>query len=183
MVIAGPFIRADLAPLLNLLDDMSFERDAPRVWYDPGHNVAVTLQHPENDCLALVTAPALSPFVPTTDQRFVGFNMPLQNVVAINLSHVLPDFMADAPSGLISDAQLPLEFLSGDAVPRRGEQVHGVEPFLERSAGVLEGRPDHGVNMVAAPRAAVRRKLREPSEAAFLGTFGTDHNLAEAEFH
>lgn len=82
-------------------------------------------------------------------------------LLAVHSRHVLADFMADPPRRLVRHAKLALEFFSRNAVPCRREQVHRIEPKLERRAGLFEGRANGRVQVVAAT-------------AAGIGAFGLD---------
>ena len=75
---------------------------------------------------------------------------------------MLADQRGHAPRRLIGHAKLALEFLAADAVARRGEQVDGVEPKLERGAGLLKRRPDRGVQVVTAPLAGIGALCLDP---------------------
>ena len=94
----------------------------------------------------------------SADQCFVNFNRSAgttKGALSVNRRHMLADERGRAPRRFIGHPKLALEFLAADAVARRREQVNGIEPKLERSAGLLEGRPDRGVKVVAAPLAGI----------------------------
>jgi hypothetical protein len=161
--IGRPFVAADRRAGLDLLDDDRLKRLAPHVRYDAGHHVAVPLQHPEYDCLA--------------------FNVARQIAVAVNLGHVLADFVPDAPSRLVGHAELALQFLRRDTVPGRGKEVHRVEPLLQRRPAILERRPRHRVDVMAAPRARVSRHLRQLCKAPVPLALRAIQRLAVAYLH
>lgn len=68
---------------------------------------------------------------------------------------MLADLVADAPRRLIGHAELALQFLRRDAVPRHREQVHGIEPELQRRPGLLERRSNRRVQVVPATAARI----------------------------
>gem|GEM_PF-4574585 len=48
------------------------------------------------------------------------------------------------------------------------EQVHGIEPFLQRCAAAFKWRSDHRVNVMAAPCALIGKLFGDASKAAML---------------
>jgi len=151
---------------------------AAAVGQHAGNDLAATLHHAQHDGLVILALLVLA-----ADESLVRFDNRLagtaQRRVTIGIGHVLADFVAYAPSGLVGHAQLALQFLRRNAVPRRGEDEHCVEPLLQRRAGFLEGRPHHRVNVVAAI-ARIGGQLRELAERAKLAAFRTCRVIAEA---
>ncbi|GBF25109.1 hypothetical protein MnTg02_00138 [bacterium MnTg02] len=91
--------------------------------------------------------------------------------------------MADAPSAFIRHTKLALNLLRRYAIPRRGEHVHDIEPFLQRRAAALEGRSGHRVNVMAAPRAAIGGQFGKPQEAPMLLALRTIYLSAVSHLH
>jgi hypothetical protein len=64
--------------------------------------------------------------------------------------------MAHAPRGFVGDADLSLDALGSNAVPRRREQEHDVEPIAKAGAGAIERRSGGRIELVGAPVALIR---------------------------
>lgn len=180
--VGRPFVAADRRAGADFLDDDALKCSAPRVWHNAGHYIAIPLQHTEDDRLASSPATTLARVL-AANISLINFDVSRQIVVAINFAHVLADFVTDAPRGLVGHAKLALQFLRRDAVSGRGEQVHGVEPLLQRRPGILKRRSGHRVNVVAAPRAGIGGKLRQPHETTFLAALRAFKCLAMARLH
>lgn len=180
--IAQQFVCAQVTAIRNVLLDHGFKRVSPDIRNNAGQNVAPALQDSENDGLVGGPAPALT-MRTTADIGFVGLNVPRQVVVAVDLGHVLANLVADTPSGLVGNPKLSLQFLGRDAMTRSCEQIHGVEPLLQRRRGTMERRARHRVNMVPAPRAAIGRELCKPGKLSLTPTLGASRDDAKAGFH
>jgi len=178
-----PFIGADARTLGNLTGDFGNEGLARGVGNDLGVNLAaVALKDTEYNRLARSAAPALT--LPlAADIGFIGFNMARQRRLAVNLAHVFADQVRHAEGGRIGHAQLALQFLGRNAVARSGEQVHRIEPLLQRNAGPLEHRSDHRMNVVAAPLAGIGRHLLKAGPAAFLAALLALKRFAVTQLH
>src|ERR1019366_3146624 len=74
-----------------------------------------------------------------------------------------------APRGVVSDAELPLQFFGGYTVPGSGEKVNGEKPSLQRSPAIFKQSADSRVKMMPA-QAAAKSAFR--FEAIPLGLFG-----------
>jgi hypothetical protein len=59
----------------------------------------------------------------------------------VALLHHLEQLVLHAPSGIVADAQLPLELQRRDSVLRLRQEKHPEEPGCQRQLGVLENRP------------------------------------------
>lgn len=89
---------------------------------------------------------------------FVDFNVragTANGSTAVNVCHVLADQPSHAPRRLVGHPKLALQFLGADTMPRGGEQVDRVEPELQRSARLLEGRLYGRVQVMTAPLARI----------------------------
>ena len=71
----------------------------------------------------------------------------------------MPDLVAHAPRGFVGHADLALDALGGNAVPRRGEQEHDIEPIAQARAGAIERRSGGRINLIGAPMALVGAAL------------------------
>jgi len=181
--IGRQFVAANPRAARDVFKDMRLKGLAANVLHDAGDHVAVSLDHAEHDRLAGSTATALAALAATADHRFVNLDMARQSVVAVNLAHVFAQFVAHAPSRLVGHAKLALQFFGRNTVARRGEQVHGIEPLLQRRMRPLKGRSDHRVNMVAACRTGIGGKLLKLGELALVSAFRALKNLAETKRH
>ncbi len=136
-------MRADCRAVLDVCQDMSLQGLALHVRNDARHYIAAALDYSEHHGLARRTTFPLAARALPADHRVVNLDMAVKRIVTVNLAHVLEDFVAHAPSALVGHAKLALEFFGRHAMARRGEQIHGIKPLLERRAGPLEGRSDH----------------------------------------
>ena len=104
----------------------------------------------------------------SADVGFVRFNDARKPVVAVHLAHVLADFVAHAKRSRIRDPELALQFLGRDAMPGSREEVHGIEPLLQRRMRAMKDGPDHGENLKPAPRALIGRMATDAVKLARL---------------
>ena len=87
------------------------------------------------------------------DKCFVDFDRlagAAKRVVAVHIAHILADQIAHAPSRLVRDAELTLDLLRRDAIPRRAKQVHHVKPIPQRRPGAFEWRSGSRIDLIAA---------------------------------
>ena len=164
----APFVRADGRAGLDVARDLGFDVVAAAAFDGRCADVPATLDHAEDD---LLVGNATLAARHATDPRFVGFDMTAKHGIAVNMAHVLANLVTDAPRRLVCHTNLALQFLGRYAVPRRGEQVHGIEPLLQGRAGPLKGRSLHRVNVMTAPGAGIGRKLAETCKPPFLAAF------------
>jgi len=135
--IRRPFVGTDTRSRGNLARNFRDQGSALRVGDDLGVHFAVALQDTEHNRLARRAA---SPFAGSlaADIRLIDFNMAGQGRLAVQVAHVFPDLVRHAEGGRVRDAQLALQLLRRDAMPCRGEQVHRVEPLLQRNMGAVK---------------------------------------------
>lgn len=141
----------------DMLLNQRFHRRAMTARYNLRHHVAAALEEADNGVLVALVSRAL-PLDRTADQRFVDLDCDARAAErsnAVNHAHVLADHVAHAPSGFVGDAQLALDTLGSDAVPRRGEKEHDVEPVAQRRAGAVAGRSRGRIDLIAAMLASV----------------------------
>jgi hypothetical protein len=92
----------------------------------------------------------------TADIGFVQFDMAGQQCVeAVGLLGQLPDLHAHAVGGLVGDAELALKLFAADAVARRAEEIHGIEPRNERRPRVVQDGVGSRRDLEPALRASV----------------------------
>src|SRR6185503_18179635 len=75
--------------------------------------------------------------------------------LAIHFGHVLADLMTNAKRALVSYAKLALQLFAGNTMPRSGEQIHRIEPKLQRCPAGFKQRADSRVKMVSATLAGI----------------------------
>lgn len=150
---------------------------------DMGHEITVPFDHSENGGFLGVFTWSAHNVVFTANIGFVDLDVTRQPIVTVRIGHVLANFMAHSPSTLVGDAQLPLQFLSGDSMPGCGEQVHGVEPLLEGRPGSLKWSSRHWVDVMAAPRTLKRWLFGDPAELAVFRTLRAIKLKAESYAH
>lgn len=134
------------------------ERSPAHVLNDLGLHIAATFIHAENDGLANCATTALAALPLAADVSLVyldGGIQAAQGSVTVDDAHVLPDFVAHTPRGFVGDANLPLDLLGGDPVPRSAELEHDEKPVAQGRAGPLEWRARCRVYLMRAPLAFV----------------------------
>ena len=180
-----PFVGADTGSGPEPFDDRRDEGFAPGSRHHLGKHLAIALKHTHNYGLSLGTTPckAFDLGFPAPDVGFVNLDVISKGRIAVNLGHQLANLVPHAPRRLVRHAQLALQFLRGNAMARRSEQVDRVEPFLKRRARVLERSPDHRIDAMAAPLASVGRFLTEFVKLPVLATFGAIAGIAMTELH
>ena len=177
-----PFIGADPRALGDLADDLGDERLAGGVGNDLAIHLAVPLKDAEHNGLA-GSAPSALAAPLAADISFIGLDMAGQRRLAVERAHVFPDLMRHAEGGRVADAQLALQFLGGHAMPRGREQVHRIEPFLQRYMRAVKGRADHGVNLMAAPCALVGWMTARPVKLTVLAAARAIQRFAAVKLH
>ena len=181
--VGGKLVGADSRAGLDVLQDVPLQGLALHVRDYAGHYVAAAFDHSKHYRLARRATAALAARTPSTDIGFVRFDVPAKRRIAVNLGHVFANFVSHAPSRLVSHAKLALEFLRWNAMPGRGEQIHGIEPFLERRARSLEGRSDHRMDVMTAPFARIGRLFGELVELGIAIALWTNRRVAVPQFH
>ena len=177
-----PLVSADAGSGPEPFDDRRNEGLASSGRDNLGEHLAVALKDTHNHGLSLGATPreAFDLGLPAPDVGFVNLDVASKRRIAVNLSHVLADFVAHAPGRLVGHAQLALQFLRRYAMPQRGEQVHRVEPLLKRRARVLERRPHHWVKVVPAI-ASVGGHFSETMKRANLSALWAARLVSEPE--
>ena len=148
--VALELVRVDRRAGQHMLIDEGLERGAAHVGHNLGNNVSAAFKHPKNDRFSRRSAPALTTFADAADVGFVDLDELAHSAdrkVTVNRAHILADHMAHAPRRFVGDAKLALDFLSGDAVPRRAELKHDKKPVAQRRAGAIKRRPGSRVNL------------------------------------
>ena len=176
-------IGTDFASRLHLFDDYGLQGDSLHVRNDAGEDITAPFEGAKYDGFTGSTTATLPVRALAADVGFIDFHMAGKRIVSVNLGHVFTDLMPHAPSGLVGDAELPLEFLGGDTVPRGGEQVEGVEPKLKGGARTMEGSAGTRMDMMAAPGASIGRMLGHLMEFALLPALGADGLVAVSHPH
>ena len=186
------FVGMDRAAFLNIGFDDGLQGLLTHIRDDLEHDIAVALQHPEQDCLVAPVAPAPALDL-ATDIGFVRFDgtATAQGPLAVRFGHVLADLVRHAPRALVAHAKLALKLLGRDAVLRRGKQVHGVKPLVQRQVGPVHERPRRRVQVILAVLAHIGPRGRHAVEPRKLATHpaielqaavARDHDLLQARF-
>ena len=149
-------------------------------WHHLRHHLPVALQHSKHDGLVADVVPALAVRL-AADVGFIGFDFTEQRPLTVNGFHVLANQVRHAPSGFVGNAKLPLQFLRGNTVARRGEKVDRVEPELQRSAAVLKRSSDSRMEMMAAPLAGVGALGLKPEPPGLAAALRADVALTKAD--
>lgn len=149
LLIGVPFVGADGRSSRYVLDQVRLNGGARHVGDNTGDDISTAFGHAENQRLAESAATLTTLAVPA-NHRFVGLNVARQRLVAVHNGKILADFVPHSPRRFVVHAQLTLQFLGGNSVTRRGEQVHRIEPLLERRMRAIERRSHHRVDVFAA---------------------------------
>ena len=116
----------------------------PLVRHNLRHYVPAAFNHAQHNRLGGAEA---------ADESFVDLDVlagTANGSVAVHTAHVFADFMAHAPRRLVGHAELALDFLCGNPVPRGAKQKHDVEPVAQWSAGALKRSVGHRGNLISA---------------------------------
>lgn len=176
--IRAPFVAADARPARHLCHDLGDHGLARGIGHHAGIEFPATPKDAEQDRLACNAAPTL-----TTDIGPIDLDMARQGRLAVNCAHVSTDFMRHAEGGRVGNAELALQFFGRNAVPRRGENEHRIEPLLQRDMRAVERCADHRVNVMAAGRARIGRRRLDAHKPAFLAALRAFQRFAVTQFH
>ena len=184
--VRGPFVGANCGPGLDALKDRRNEAFAGSVRNNLGEQFAIAFKDAHDDGFSLGAAPGEAVFLTpalSADIGFVNFDMIGKGRIAVNRAHVFADQVGHAERRGVRNAKLALQFLGRNAVARRGKQVHGIKPLLQRCMRAIERRPDHRVNVMATPGAGIGRHLLEAGKTAILAALGAIKGFAVAQLH
>ena len=181
-LVAVKLIGANIAASLYVFLNDRMQGIAAHVRHHFSHNLTAPFKHAKHGSLAEGSA-ASRAFPLAAYHRFVYFNMAGQSVVPIHGTHVLTNLVAHPPSALVSNADLPLQFLGRYSMSGRGEQVHGIEPFLQRRTGTMKGRANHRIDFFSTPRALISRVAADTMKLAVLAALRAIKLLAVSNAH
>ncbi len=134
--------------------------------------------------LVLRTAPALAPGVLPAEVGIVDLHPAVELAGVFSHAHDLHALVLHQPGGLVADAQVALEFESGNVVLCLGEQMHGQEPAGEPELGRLEDRAADGTALVAAgPALPVTPACSHEHRVGCVATVGTAESARPARSH
>ena len=177
-----PFIGTNPRPLGDIIDDLRDQGTATSRRNDFGIKFTVPLKDAEHDGLpGSSTTPFAGPFA--ANVGFIDLDVTRKRRIAINQPHVLPNLVGYPKGRRIGNAQLALNLFRRDTMARGGEQVHRIEPLLERHVRAMKGRSDHWVNVMTAPLALVGRFLADAMVLPALATLRTIKRVAVAKLH
>ena len=149
------------------------------------YQLPAALQHPDNNRLVAHVTVAHAAYRPAYD-GFVNLDKgadTAERIVAVLRRHELADFMAHAPRRFVGYAKLALDFFGGNAVARRAEQEHDIEPVAQRRPRPMERRIGGGKDLMAAKIAGVGPAFRDRMELGFAPAFFAFMREAVARFH
>src|SRR5574337_313432 len=144
-VIGRVLVAVDRAACFDVLVDRGVQRGDIHVPDRQGDSAPAALTHAEDGGFSHGAAPELLALA----RVLVGFQA--ADVRLVHFDDAGEDFQVRAarlaqppenePRGLLRDADLLRQLQAADALARRDEQVHGIEPFMERNVAALEDRP------------------------------------------
>lgn len=169
-LIAWRFVGADDRARRDIVDDMLFKHFARDARDGASAQTPVTLHHTHDDGFVGAFGAANAVFLIATDYGFVNLDMAAERTLIVGLRHQFAKFMAHPPRGFVSAANLPLDFLSRDAVASTGHQIHREKPVGQFGARLVKDRIRAWVNVVAAflagERAPVGHRVEMGMDAA-----------------
>jgi hypothetical protein len=115
--------------------------------------------------------------------RFLRPTLTFQYPEIAILHDKFTNFHADAPSGFVCHAKLPLQFLAAHDVTRRDKQKDCIEPDLKGRPCVLENCPGSRMNMIAAIGTRKRPTFLHTMERRFYATFPAYMPHPKTHFH
>ena len=127
---------------------------------------ALSFAASDNGSLANTAAPQLEALtfvlrgLFATNVAFVDFDRSGQFGRVITASLAEP--LQHEPSGLLSDADLRVKLDAADTLTGRDEQIHGIEPLVQRHLGPLENRACANGEIEQAGIASVEAALARP---------------------
>ena len=179
-MIGDKFIRVRRGTFLDILLNDWMEGFDFAVRHNFSHHLSLALKHSEHNRFVFRAATASLSMRFSADVSFINFYIARQRNFAVNLFHVLADFMADAPRRFISHAKLALQFFRGYPMPRSGKFVNRQKPELQGGAAVLKQSSDSGMKMMPAHAAAKSTFGLQAIPLGFLAAFGAGIALAKA---
>jgi hypothetical protein len=180
-LIGAQFVRVNRRTLLNICFNNRMQSFLANIWDNFRHHLSVALQHSKNNRLVASVAASHSP-CPSADIRFITLNLAGQRKFAVHFRHVLPDLMTNAKRAFVSHAKLTLQFFARNAMPRSGEQIHGIKPKLQRCPAVFKQCADCGMKMMAAMLARIGALRFDAMPLGFLFALRAGIILAETSF-
>lgn len=157
VLVATHFVGADRGAGKHVFLDQLVHGGLGAAVDDAGDQLALALRHAIDHRLVAHVAIALAAHG-AAHNGFVNlddFAGAAERIITVLLSHVLPNFVAHAPSSLVGDADLALDLFGRDTVARGAEQEHDVEPVAQAGARALERRASGRIDLIAAPLASV----------------------------
>ena len=112
-----------------MIEHNAAKRDLPDIGNNLRFDASAAFLHADDDRLDLASAFRLG--APAAVKRLVNFDVTAKHLETVDLAHKIANLMADAPSGLIGDAERSLHFLSAHAVARRDKEIDRVKPGLQ----------------------------------------------------
>jgi hypothetical protein len=149
-VIGDKLIRVRRGTFLDVLLNDWMEGFDFAIRHNFGHYLTTALEHSKDNGFIFRAASATHAMRFSANVGFVNFNIAGQGQFAIHFCHVLSDFMAHAPSRLVSHAKLALQFFRRYAMAGCSEFVNRQKPELQRRTAILEQSADSGMKMMSA---------------------------------
>ncbi|MEX2160350.1 MAG: hypothetical protein WD751_00400 [Anaerolineales bacterium] len=149
--------------------------NTPYIWDNISFNRAAALSHPKHSGLTFRAASAFAVPAPA-EITFVHFNVPVKwgRVLKENMANLF----AHSPRGLVSNARLSFDLLSGNATARLRHLINHKKPKSKGCAGFMENGIGGRGKLVSAKFASVNLtsgnaiKLRLPSAIRAFYNFG-----------
>src|SRR5579864_100358 len=170
--VASVFVAVDHAAGLDVRVDRPVQVGRINVLDRHGDGATAALTHSEDGGLSHSAAPLLEPLAGVfrglfaADVSFVHFDDSGEALEVRAASLAQPP--EDEPRGLLRDADFLGELQAADALARRDEQVHGVEPLVQWNVAALHDRAGANSEVLRALVAAVVAVLarRDPVQTS-----------------
>jgi hypothetical protein len=159
-VIRPKFVSIDGSRSQNPFLYVGQERSSANVRDCHGYNFALSLNHAKHWCFVrgFTWSASWSSSPASTYVGLVKFNLTAKRLIGL-FHQFLSDFLCHAPGRFVSDPKLTLQLFSGYSASGASHQVHGVEPQMKRSRGLVEDGSSGRVDVVTAPQASPRLAL------------------------
>ena len=158
--VSAMLVRVERGARLDVAVNGAVKRVGGRVRDDPGLRPTALLAHPQHGSLADRAAPSVELLALVlvgflaANIHLVDFDEPAQDGRVIAAGFAEP--LKHEPRGLLRDPDLLRQLKAGNALSGRHQQIHGVEPLVQRDMAALEdGRGADGEVRLAGVAAVV----------------------------
>lgn len=179
VIVGRIFVSVNLRSRLDRGADLLNGVGSPDNIHNLRLNAAAPLHNTNYRRLAFRSASSLAGAF-TANVGFVG--LALASELNRLVGHELANLMAHAPSSLIGDPNLSLDFLCRHPILGIGHEHDGEEPRCQRRNGLVENRACRWVHLITAPSAFVGAAFIDRVKTIFLAAFSASPAVRPAGF-